>query len=94
MRSAVPPTAAGGPARRRASGRCRSAGYAARARPGRRPAGDRLDVHRAVGVEPEVVQPAKGRRVLVLAADRPLEDVDLDPAGLLRQERRLMITCR
>ena len=34
------------------------------------PAGDRLDVDRVVRVEPDVVQPAEGRRVLVLAADR------------------------
>ena len=46
---------------------------------------DRLDVHRVVGVEPDVVQAAEDRRVLVLAADRLLEDVDLDPAGLLGQ---------
>ena len=51
------------------------------------PAGDRLDVDRVVGVEPDVVQAAEGRRVLVLAADRLAEDVDLDPAGLLGQRR-------
>ena len=45
----------------------------------------RLDVHRVVGVEADVVESTKDRRVLVLASDRLLEDVDLEPAGQLRQ---------
>ena len=49
------------------------------------PARDRLGVDGVVGVEPEVIQAAEGRGVLVLAADRLLEDVDLDLAGLLGQ---------
>ena len=48
-------------------------------------AGDRLDVDGLVRVETDVVQSPEGRRVLVLAADRLAEHVDLDPAGLLGQ---------
>ena len=42
------------------------------------PARHRLDVHRVIGVEADVVESAEDRGVLVLAADRLLEDVDLD----------------
>src|SRR6202041_2304373 len=38
-----------------------------------------------VGFEPDVIQPAEGRRILVLAPDRLFEDVQFDPAGQLRQ---------
>ena len=54
---------------------------------GLRPAGHRLDVHRVVAIEADVVDAAKGRRVLILAADRFFQDVDLDAAGLFGQER-------
>ena len=42
-------------------------------------------LHLAVGQEPEASDPAVGRDVLVLLADRLLQDVDLDLARLLGQ---------
>ena len=45
----------------------------------------RPGLHLAVGQEAEAGDPAEGRDVLVLLADRLLEDVDLDLAGLLGQ---------
>jgi hypothetical protein len=50
------------------------------------PTGERLDVNGVVTVEADVIDSAESRRVLVLAADRLLEQVNLDPAGLLGQE--------
>ena len=44
---------------------------------------ERRDVDAAVGVEPEARDSAERRDVLVLLADRPSEDVDLDAACLL-----------
>ena len=49
---------------------------------------DRLDVDGLIRVEPDVIQTAERRRVLVLPADRLAEHLELDLAGLLGQERR------
>jgi hypothetical protein len=46
---------------------------------------DALHVDRLVAPEPEAAQAAVGGDVLVLLADRLAEDVDLDPARLLRE---------
>ncbi len=44
---------------------------------------ERRDVHAAVRLEREARHPAERRDVLILLADRPAEDVDLDAARLL-----------
>jgi hypothetical protein len=48
----------------------------------------RFDVDAVVGIEADVVQAAKGRRVLVLLANRLSEHIDLDAAGLLGEVLR------
>jgi hypothetical protein len=51
------------------------------------PTRHRLNVHRVVAIEADVIDAAKGCRVLILAADRFFQDVDLDATGLFGQER-------
>jgi len=45
----------------------------------------RFDKHRIVGLEADEIETAKGRRVLVLLADRTADLVDFDGARLARQ---------
>ena len=52
----------------------------------------RGDFHRLVGMEPEACEAAVGGDVLVLLADRAIEDLDLDPARLLGQLPRGDVT--
>ena len=52
---------------------------------------DRLDLHGFVAVEANVIDPAVCRSVLILAADRLLQDVDLDSTCLFGQGAGLTI---